>query len=477
MSLALARTKIVATLGPASSTREVIARLMDAGADVFRLNFSHGDLETHGRTLAVIRELAAERSEPIAVLGDLCGPKIRLTELVGDSALLAAGAAVALTRGPGPSAAERLRVSYDRIVEDVQVGQRVFIDDGLVRLVVRERRQDELICEVVVGGVVRSRKGVNLPDSRLSTPALTEKDRVDATWAVRSGLDYLALSFVRQPDDLYELKRLLKSLGSSLPVVVKIEKTEALDHLSELLDHAGGVMVARGDLGVETDVWRVPLIQKEIVQRCRRQGVPVIVATQMLQSMMDNPMPTRAEVSDVANAVLDQADAVMLSGETAAGRYPVEAVEMMSHVVSAAAEYLDKQPRHSRRDDLPYYFRTPAALAHAAARAALDLSVRLVAVWSATGTTVRLVARHRLPMPVVGLTHDERTWRRMNLLYGVVPVRTEPTENPAELISRVDSILMRSGLVVEGDQIVVVGSTAPLSPGETNVVLVHRVEA
>ncbi|MCK4343568.1 MAG: pyruvate kinase, partial [Phycisphaerae bacterium] len=347
------KTKLIATLGPASDQRERLNEMLDAGLDVCRLNFSHGDFDSHRRTLELVRSLAAERDEPICVIGDLCGPKIRLGSFADGAAELKPGDAVRFVRGEGACQPERLTVSYPHFIDDVQPGQRVYIDDGLVRLLVTDRHDDELVCTCTTGGVVSNHKGVNLPDTQLSTPALTEKDRGDLAWALEQELDYVALSFVRQPEDLYELKRVIKKAGSEVPVIIKIEKPEALEHLDELIAHTDAVLVARGDLGVETDIWRVPLVQKDIVNRCRAAGVPVIVATQMLQSMVASPMPTRAEVSDVANAIFDRADAVMLSAETAVGQYPVLAVDMMNRIAAATGEYLtdrallceDEEPR------------------------------------------------------------------------------------------------------------------------------------
>ncbi|MEW6197098.1 MAG: pyruvate kinase [Planctomycetota bacterium] len=469
------KTKIIATLGPACTSRELLAEMFDAGMDVCRLNFSHGDADLRRRLLGWVRELAAERRMPTCVIGDLCGPKIRLGVFPDGPVTLAAGTVVRIIRGEGPCSAERLTVSYAALVDEVAVGQRLLIDDGRVRLVVRERRGDELVCECVVGGTIDSRKGVNLPDTALSVPALTEKDLRDLDWALEHGLDYVALSFVRQPEDLYELRRAIKARGRDIPVIIKIEKTEALWHLDELIANADGVLVARGDLGVEADLWQVPVIQKDIVAECRQAGVPVIVATQMLQSMIEEPTPTRAEVSDVANAILDQADAVMLSGETAVGRYPVAAIEMMNRIAGATEEYLAKRPPCGEAPGLAAKYRPTAAVAHAAVAAARDLGARLVAVWTATGTTVRLVAQHRLPMPVLGLTYNDQVYRRLNLLYGVVPVRVEPMDNPAAMAAALDAHVLERGLAARGDLIIVVTSTRPTTPGATDTALVRRV--
>lgn len=469
------KTKLIATLGPASISREVLTEMFDVGLDICRLNFSHGEPAEHARALDLVRALAAERDAPLCVMGDLSGPKIRLNKFREEPVELETGSSVRIIRGDGTCTAEELTVTYPPLVDEADIGQRIYIDDGLVRLVITEKEPDVLRCHCTAGGTLRSRKGVNLPDTQLSVPALTEKDRRDLAWAIEHDLDYVALSFVRRPDDLYELKRAIKEAGSDMPVIIKIEKPEALQHLPELIAYTDAVLVARGDLGVETDLWRVPLVQKDIVNRCRQLGVPVIVATQMLQSMIDNPMPTRAEVSDVANAIFDRADAVMLSGETAVGQFPVRAVDMMNRVAAATGEFLDQLPLPDLVHDATFSLSPPAAVAHAAVQAALDLGARLVAVWTATGTTARLVARHRLPMPILGLTYDERVYRRLNLLFGVLPIRVQPMENPAEMAAELDRCLLRRNLAAPSDLIVVVSSTRPTTPGATDTVHIHRV--
>ena len=470
------RTKIIATIGPASAAPQKLDALCEAGLDVCRINFSHGDHAAHEAVLSTIRAVGTRRGTPLAVIGDLCGPKIRLGTC-GTPVALAPGARVTLVAGDAPCTPACLSVSYPHLADEVLPGHRVLIDDGLVRLAVRGRRDDALECEVVVGGVVSSRKGVNLPDSTLSVPALTQKDLLDLDWALTHSVDYIALSFVRQAEDLYELRRQIKARGHATPVIVKIEKPEALEHLDELIESSDAVLVARGDLGVETDLWRVPVVQKDIVARCRRVGVPVIVATQMLQTMIDNPIPTRAEVSDVANAVFDQADAVMLSGETAVGQYPVEAVTMMNRIVAATGQFLAASPPFDPPPSVAVHYRPTAAVAHAAVQAARDLGVRLVAVWSATGTTVRMVANYRLPMPILGLTCDEHVQRQMNLLYGVIPVRVPPLDHPAAMVRTLDALVLERRLAAPGDVIVVVTSTRPTVAGATDTALVHRVGA
>ena len=470
-------TKVVATLGPATDTEELLGELLDAGVDVCRLNFSHGTHEAHARNLERVRRLSAQRNRPVAVLGDLCGPKIRLNQVRDGQFRLERGARISVVRGDDDCDVTRLTITYPQLIDEVEVGQRLLIDDGLIRLLVVEKDADALQCVCTVGGAISSRKGVNLPDTRLSTPALTDKDRRDLDWAIEHQLDYVALSFVRTPDDLRKLRTLIKERGANLHTIVKIEKVEALEFLDEFVGMADGVMVARGDLGVEMDVWRVPLVQKAITARCREAGKPVIIATQMLQSMVSNPTPTRAEVSDVANAILDGADAVMLSGETAAGDFPVESVEMMGQVALTTEAF-----RHSEHYEAPprvVSIQNPitSAITNGAAEVALTIGAKLVAVWSTTGESVRLIARGRLPMPVIGLTHDERVYFRMNLHYGVTPIRVSPVSNPAEMAETLDRELIARGMAHSNDLIVVVTSTTPTVPGRTDTVLVHRVVA
>jgi pyruvate kinase len=470
------RTKIVATIGPASRSPDALAGLVEAGVDVCRLNFSHGTQDEHADVLRTIRRAAADAGRSVGVLADLCGPKIRLSTIRGGAALeLTAGDEIVFPRGEGECGPGRLHVSYARFVDEVQPGHRIYIDDGLVRLLAVERTNDAVHAVCKVGGSVTSRKGVNLPDTKLSVPALTQKDRSDLAFAVRVGVDYVALSFVRRGDDVAELRDLLRQADSDIHIISKIEKGEALRNLDSILELSDGAMVARGDLGVEMDVWRVPLAQKMITRKCRALGKPVIVATQMLQSMVSSPMPTRAEVSDVANAILDGADAIMLSAETASGQYPAAAVDMMHRVALAVEEFqalhdvpLAPPPRNGGQVVL-------AALATGAVEAVRHLGAKLVAVWTRSGASVSEVARHRLTVPVVGLTHDERAYHRMALVHGVIPLLIEPLESSSLLTGIVEARLKARGLVQPGDPIVLVTSTAPMQRGATDTLSVHRV--
>ncbi len=469
------RTKIVATLGPATDDDRVLHALLGAGVSVCRLNFSHGTLEQHKRNLDRVRAWSEKKQIPVAVLGDLCGPKIRLTDVEPEPFRIEPGTVVRLRPGDRPSTRDALYVSYNALLDDVREGNRVYIDDGLVHLLVTERDAESLVCICTGGGVISSRKGVNLPDSRLSTPALTEKDRGDLAWAIENGLDFIALSFVRWPSDIDELHALRQRAGSDIGVVVKIEKPEALPHLDYFIARADAIMVARGDLGVEMDVWQVPLIQKNITQRCREAGKPVIIATQMLQSMVTMTTPTRAEVSDVANAILDEADAVMLSAETAAGEYPARAVEIMRLVSESTEGFLRQHPRPPRLETVEADNPRASAIASGAVHSALHLGARLIAVWTSTGETVRLVAQHRLPMPIAGLTYHDEVYRRLCLLYGVIPLHVPPISNPAEMVAVLDRKLLGVRLVRPNDLIVVVTSTNPTTPGNTDTTLIHAV--
>lgn len=471
------KTKIVATLGPASDPPDVLDDILSNGVSVCRLNFSHGTHEEHGRRLAAVRAWAAANNRPTAILGDLCGPKIRLNTVTDEPIRIGIGDPVRFERGDAPCTAERLTTTYAPLIDEVALGHRIYIDDGIVRLLVVEKERDALVCTVTAGGALRSRKGVNLPDTDLSVPSLTQQDRIDAAWAIEAGVDFLALSFVRRAADLHELRALLGDAAKRIHLVAKVEKVEALDEIEAIIDAADGIMVARGDLGVEMDVWRVPLVQKELIAKCRAVGKPVIVATQMLQSMVAAAMPTRAEVSDVANAIMDGADAVMLSAESAAGKYPKQSVDIMQRVAHATEAYLEEHEEARLAANLLPHTGTTAALARATLQAALQLDARVVAAWTASGETVRLLARHRAPVPIVGLTYSEHVYRRLNLLYGVIPIRVVPAEHPAEMASQLDAELLARGLAERGDAVVVITATDPQTPGATDTIHVHRVGA
>ncbi len=419
------RTKIVATVGPACRERAMLEALLRAGVNVFRLNLSHGDHAAHRANYETIQAAADAVGEPVAVLADLCGPKIRVGRFENGQITLEAGQTVTVTTrnitgGPGliPS-------RYTALADDVRPGDRILLDDGMLELHVESIAGSEIRCLVNIGGILKDRKGMNLPGVLVSAPALTDQDREDARFAVALGVDFLALSFVRRPGDVAELKTLITSLGQSTPVIAKIEKPEALDCIDEILDAADGLMVARGDLGVELAPEAVPIVQHDLVRRARRCHKPIIVATQMLESMIEHPRPTRAEVSDVSHAVFAGADAVMLSAETAAGAYPVKAVEMMDRVARQVEgwQWIEGAFRSITEDEGEQSALLPLreAVARSTAQLSRDLQVRAVVVRTQHGTTAEVVAATRPAAPILALTMDPRVYRRLNLLWGVIP--------------------------------------------------------
>src|SRR5687768_10892335 len=399
------RTKIVATMGPACADAQTLYRLFEAGADVCRLNFSHGTLDQHLQQLRNIREAAARFSHPIAVLGDLGGPKIRLGQVTDQDATggmpVQPGDELIIQRAPIVGAKGRVSSTYKHLVDDVQVGHRIFIEDGLLKFLCTEKNYNELHCNCTVGGVLKTSKGINLPDTFVNVAAITDRDWECADWAIENDLDYLALSFVRRPEDIALLRQHLANRGSDIQLIAKIEKAEALQFIDAIVDCSDGLMVARGDLGVEMDVAQVPIIQKDLIKRCQTAGKPVIVATQMLQSMIEQASPTRAEVSDVANAIFDGTDAVMLSGETSVGKFPVGAVLVMSHIAKITEAYLATQPDAREPMMRLKTMALSSAVAKGVWQMAAELKARLVVIWSQTGATARIFSKSRFIIPIV----------------------------------------------------------------------------
>lgn len=465
----MARTKIVCTLGPASQEVQVVRGIIAAGMDVARVNFSHGDRSSQERQARLVRDLAAEMGRAVAVMADLQGRKLRLGELPGGRMLLAAGDRVVVSSSGKPEEGE-IFLPHPELVEAVQPGQRLLLDDGALELVVEEKRNSTLGCFVVRGGEVHSRKGINAPGVPLRLPPLSDKDREDADFAVGLGADYLALSFVRDAQDVEALREYLGS--RAVPIIAKIEKGEALQAFDEILTAADGIMVARGDLGVETAPEEVPLAQKRILLACNRMGKPGITATQMLQSMIERAQPTRAEASDVANAVLDGSDAVMLSGETAVGAYPVEAVQMMERIVRIAEEHLDPEI-WMRRAEPP----DTAAEAIARATVAVAREVRAAAILTSTisGTTARLVARHRPNVPILAATPLQTTYRRMALVWGVYPLLVPAYDSTDDMYQITTRAAVEAGLLKKGDVVVITAGVPAGGEGGTNMLKVHVV--
>lgn len=491
--------KIIATIGPASERPEVVRDLISAGVHVFRLNFSHGSLDAHRARLRVIRDVAAELRQPVAVLGDLQGPKIRLGTLPDGGVLVPPSGEVALvdaiTVSTDPTRpCTRLLSGYAGLGARVQPGQRVLINDGAIRLSAIDRAPNDdssvLRCRIELGGLATSNKGINLPDTDLGVSPITARDWECVEWAVAYGVDFLALSFVQSGDEIRELKRALAGMcpldfatdhtgvGSFIPVIAKIEKPRALNNLDDIFDAADAIMVARGDLGVEMDLAEVPHVQRLLLEKADEWGKPSIVATQMLETMIESSTPTRAEVSDVASAVRDGADAVMLSAETAVGKHPALVVETMRRVIAATERHL------MQRDDAPTpparliksKYRT-AALAHGAFHVAHDYGARVVACWSQEGGTARYLSQTGIRVPIVAYTSDARQVRRMALLRGVTPRLMEVPDPPslAEFNRRVDADLQRIGWVLPSDPIVLVAGRPLGTRGATTALAVHTV--
>ncbi len=469
------RAKIVATLGPALDDPDVLRAAITAGIDVVRLNFSHGTHEQHAASLARVHEIAADLGRNVGSLGDLQGPKIRLGQLPDGGVELADGGEVVLVGGVEELAAYRdddrpiLPVVYEHLAKDVEPGALVLVDDGLLRLVVAEVDGDRVLARVVVGGVATSRKGVNLPGVRVSATSLTDKDRDDVRAMVDIGVDWIALSFVRRPDDVVELRDHVRALGGVQPIVSKMERPEAVDNVEGIMAVTDAVMVARGDLGVEIGPERVPAIQKEIIDLANRESRPVITATEMLESMVRSPRPTRAEASDVANAIFDGSDAVMLSGETAAGRYPVEAVRTMARVIEVAESSSQRV-----RPVEPVTGRVLGrVVAKAAKQIADDVDATAILVFSLSGASVQLVSKFRPNQPVIGLTTDERSLRRFALMWGTDGRMVPMKDHSLDLIRAAELTCYEHRYGERGDTVVIV-SGIPGGKGGTNRVLVHR---
>ncbi len=475
ISAARIRTKIVATVGPACRAADQLATLIQAGADVFRLNMAHGDLDEHEETLASIRDVSRRLGRPIGVLADLAGPKIRLGELPEGCAYCVQGSELRFVRGDVATQPGELVCSYERLIDELAVGDRIMLADGTVSLLVEERAENFARCRVVQAGTVRSRQGVNLPGVKVGLPAMSDDDRQHAVWAARNLIDFIGLSFVRSPDEVRDLKHLLRSHKSQAMVIAKIEKQEALDRLEEIVAAADGVMVARGDLGVEIDIARTPVAQKQIVATCNRYQKPVIIATQMLDSMQHSRYPTRAEVTDVANAILDGCDACMLSGETAMGEFPQAAVEMMNRIAQATEPLLRQRPPLPLSDhSIEDLHRVTQAVVYGVQFIASQLDAKLVVVATHSGATALALSKLRSHVPIVAVTDSEVVSRQMSLLWGVTPLEGAPTRASVQLIKFIEEWGRREGYLAPGDHILLVSGIGLVATGH-NMLVVHEV--
>lgn len=473
------RTKIVATIGPASRSPEMIKRLMRAGMNVARLNFSHGSYDDHAEQIRQLRAVSADLEMPLTLLQDLQGPKIRVGTLPDAGIALQKGAFLTLV--PTEQLSEQLAeqrlerapekiidIDYPYLAKDAETGTPILLDDGLIELCVEDTLGSAVRCRVVTGGILKSHKGVNLPTLTLQMPSMTDKDKQDLDFGIQQGIDIVSLSFVRRPEDIQQLKSLLAEKGVSISVLAKLEKPQAIENLEAIVDECNAIMVARGDLGVEMSPEKVPLIQKRIIRLCNQKGIPVITATQMLESMTHSPRPTRAEASDVANAIIDGTDAVMLSGESAVGDYPVEAVEMLARIaaeVEPEIEYANFPP--SAVDD-------PHAISEALNAIDQVLDLRCIVTFTETGHTARLAAAERPKAAVVALTANPKVYHQLNLIWGVHPVLLEQLDGSLEaLFQQMETCLLERQLAASGDKVLLLGGLPIKVAGSTNFLKIH----
>jgi pyruvate kinase len=470
------RTKIVATVGPACAREAQLADLVQAGVDVFRLNTAHGTLDEHAERLTTIRRVSRQAGRPVAVLVDLAGPKMRLGELPEGQVECREGEVVSFVRGESSTRPDEFTTSYPKLVDELDPGDRVMLADGTVILQVESKSADAARCRVVQAGIVRSRQGVNLPGVKLSAPAMDDDDIAAADWAAREGADYISLSFVRRAADIEQLKALIGRHFSAARVVAKIEKPEALEHLDEIVAASHGIMVARGDLGVEIDVAAMPVAQKRIIAACARQQKPVIVATQMLDSMQRSLQPTRAEVTDVANAILDGADACMLSGETAIGEHPRAAVEMIRRIAQATEPLLRDRPAAPAPDSgLEGLHKITEAVVYGAGFVVRQLGARLLIAWTHAGPTALALSKLRAGPPIIGASASDATLRHMCLYWGVYPLPQPPEPDPAALLVMIDDWGRRHGFLGPRDRVVFVRGTQDTPPVH-NLLVVYELE-
>lgn len=461
------KTRIVCTIGPASGTEPVMEKLLLAGMNVARLNFSHGNHASHRQSYERLRKVSARLNKPLAILADLCGPKIRLGQ-VAPGTVIEAGQTFTFVTQEVVGDQHQASITYPNLPNEIEEGQRILVDDGKIEFLVTEVREGRVVTEAKNSGLLLSKKGVNLPGVALSVPSVTEKDKDDLRFALDLGVDFVALSFIRKPEDLSETRQLMRDLGREVPLIAKIEKLEALDHLGAVIAESDAIMIARGDLGVELPLEDVPLIQKRIIDRCKTVARPVITATQMLESMTEVYRPTRAEVNDVANAILDGTDAVMLSAETASGHFPEESVAVMHRIALKAETGLDYSAIHLLR---PPRGDAPEAVAHAAVEIAEEVSAKAILACTRSGRTVRALSRFRPRAPILGIASDPAVLRTFSLNWGVTPLKIREYGSTDELVAHAMSAALTDGGLRAGDTVVIVAGT-PLGH-RTNTVMVR----
>ncbi len=469
----LESTKIVCTIGPASSKPAVIEKLIKAGMDVARLNFSHGSYNQRKTEIRTIRNKAEKCKKTTAILQDLSGPKVRIGEVENGSCVLRRNSSVILTTDKIRGTTETLSISYKNLPEEVSKRQNIFLNDGIIKLRVEKVSGKNIHCKVLIGGLVSSNKGVNLPDTDLSVPSLTPKDLKDVAFGLKNGVDMVALSFVRKPEDITRLRQVMRKNGRVVPIIAKIEKLEALKRIDKIIAVSDGIMVARGDLGIEISLEDLPLAQKKIIRRSNALGRPVITATQMLESMITNAKPTRAEVTDVANAILDGTDAVMLSGETAVGKYPVEAVRTMAKIARRLEKSLPACTNSHIIGDKEH--KVADAICHAVAGMAENLKVKAIVPCTTSGSTARLIARYRPRVPIYAVSPSDDTVRQLALSWGVHPLKVRPYADSDEMVKQTITILKKNRLVKQGDKIILVAGVPVRVAGITNFIQVITV--
>ncbi|SNZ09217.1 pyruvate kinase [Persephonella hydrogeniphila] len=463
------KVKIVATIGPATANENMIKKLMTAGVDVFRLNFSHGDHTTHRKNVEMIRKVSEETGREVAILQDLSGPKIRIGD-VKEPFYLHYEDKIWIVKDEVLGDKEKISINHPEILDKLREGDRIYISDGMIRLRVIEKTDKGVLCEVIVGGLLSSRKGVNFPSVKLDIPSLTEKDKEDIKFGIETGIDIVALSFVKSAEDVVETKNFIKENGGDSPVFAKIEKHEAVEDINRIVEVSDGIMVARGDLGVEIDMEKVPVIQKMVISKCNKSGKPVITATQMLTSMLTSPRPTRAEVSDIANAVLDGTDAVMLSDETAVGKYPVEAVEVMKKTI------IETEKIYPFYKEMPVDGDITAAVASAGSSLAKDLEAKAIVSFTRSGRTAINVAKFRPQCEILGITHDIKTFRRLNIVWGVKPYMIiQENLNTDEMLEKFVNEAYKKDFSIKDITVALLGFVGGIS-GSTSIVRVLREE-
>ena len=467
------KTKIVCTIGPASNSYEKIEKLIQEGMDVARLNFSHGNYVEHHHAIENIRRASLKTNESVAILQDLGGPKIRIGKIEREPIFLKEGSSFILTNREVPGDEQGVSITFPSLPQKVKKGDCIFLADGTLELKVIELTPTDIICKIVRGGKLTSHKGINIPNISMDISSLTEKDHQDILFGIKNKVDFIGLSFIRNAEDVLRVRKILKeNEAEDISLIAKIEKKEAVENLKEIIEASDGIMIARGDLGVEIPLENVPLVQKNIIKRCNLAGKPVITATQMLMSMVNVPRPTRAEVTDVANAILDGTDAIMLSEETAVGNYPLEAVETMNKIALRVEKAIDYKKILTERS-LSVKPTNPDAISHATCQVALDLKVKAIVTFTLSGSTARMVSRYRPSVPIIAASTQDSTVRKLALSWGVYPFKSDELENTDDMIEKSKKIALKTRLANSGDKIVITAGIPFRIPGTTNLLKVE----